>query len=338
MEKIRGVNLGGWLVLERWMTPSLFDGLLARDETQFCEELGEKARDVLETHRKTWITEDDIVWLKDHGITALRVPLPHWMFGNTAPYVGCLKYVDWIMDIALKHKVSVLLDLHTAPGSQNGKDHSGLSGGVEWHKEPGNITQTLDVIEQLAERYCKYPNLLAIELLNEPINSLPRDVLTEYFRVGYERIRKYCDPSIGVVISDYFNPLDWKDVLVGDQYENVWQDTHMYQCFSEADKRVGVVGNIKKAKNEWSETLVTVQATRPVIVGEWSLALDGRAFRGMDEYERDRAVQAYGQAQIQAFQQAQGWFFWSYKTEEGGAWSLRDSITRGWLRVDDIPS
>ena len=25
--KLRGVNLGGWLVLEKWITPSLFEGL-----------------------------------------------------------------------------------------------------------------------------------------------------------------------------------------------------------------------------------------------------------------------------------------------------------------------
>ena len=26
---LRGVNLGGWLVLEKWITPSLFEGLQA---------------------------------------------------------------------------------------------------------------------------------------------------------------------------------------------------------------------------------------------------------------------------------------------------------------------
>ena len=31
--KLRGVNLGGWLVLEKWMTPSVFEGLQATDET-----------------------------------------------------------------------------------------------------------------------------------------------------------------------------------------------------------------------------------------------------------------------------------------------------------------
>lgn len=39
--KLRGVNLGGWLVLEKWITPSLFAGLRATDETSYCVELGE---------------------------------------------------------------------------------------------------------------------------------------------------------------------------------------------------------------------------------------------------------------------------------------------------------
>ena len=30
MEKIKGVNLGNWLVLEKWMSPALFDGTTPR--------------------------------------------------------------------------------------------------------------------------------------------------------------------------------------------------------------------------------------------------------------------------------------------------------------------
>ena len=29
---IKGVNLGNWLVLEKWMNPALFDGTTADDE------------------------------------------------------------------------------------------------------------------------------------------------------------------------------------------------------------------------------------------------------------------------------------------------------------------
>ena len=48
--KIRGVNLGGWLVLEKWMTPSLFEGLNATDETSFRVEPGKKAQGILHRH------------------------------------------------------------------------------------------------------------------------------------------------------------------------------------------------------------------------------------------------------------------------------------------------
>ena len=33
---IKGVNLGNWLVLEKWMSPDLFAGTEAEDETQLC--------------------------------------------------------------------------------------------------------------------------------------------------------------------------------------------------------------------------------------------------------------------------------------------------------------
>ena len=33
---IKGVNLGNWLVLEKWMSPKLFEGTNAEDETYFC--------------------------------------------------------------------------------------------------------------------------------------------------------------------------------------------------------------------------------------------------------------------------------------------------------------
>ena len=36
MERLRGVNLGSWLVLEKWMVPSLFEGVEATDETTWC--------------------------------------------------------------------------------------------------------------------------------------------------------------------------------------------------------------------------------------------------------------------------------------------------------------
>ena len=50
MSQIRAVNLGGWLVLERWMRESLFEGVSGQDETQFCLQVPDK-KVKLEAHR-----------------------------------------------------------------------------------------------------------------------------------------------------------------------------------------------------------------------------------------------------------------------------------------------
>ena len=85
--KLRGVNLGGWLVLEKWITPSLFAGMQATDETSYCVELGEaEATRRLHHHWNTFITRDDFAWLKRAGINAVRLPVGHWLFGKDYPY------------------------------------------------------------------------------------------------------------------------------------------------------------------------------------------------------------------------------------------------------------
>ena len=45
--------------------------------------------------------------------------------------------------------LKVLLDLHGAPGSQNGDDHSGHSGNIGWLNND-NVARTVRVIEKLS--------------------------------------------------------------------------------------------------------------------------------------------------------------------------------------------
>jgi glucan 1,3-beta-glucosidase len=61
--RLRGVNLGGWLLLEKWMAPSLFQGLAATDETTWCAELGRDAPARLRGHWERFITREDFAWL-----------------------------------------------------------------------------------------------------------------------------------------------------------------------------------------------------------------------------------------------------------------------------------
>lgn len=65
---LRGVNIGGWLVLEKWMTPNLLAETTATDQWTFDSTPGALSR--LTTHWDTWFTEADVQWLGSVGINA----------------------------------------------------------------------------------------------------------------------------------------------------------------------------------------------------------------------------------------------------------------------------
>jgi glucan 1,3-beta-glucosidase len=330
--KWRGVNLGGWLVLERWITPSLFRGHDAQDETSLLLELGDSAREIIQSHHETFITDSDYRWIQEAGLNTIRIPVPHWVFGEKQPYKGSIEVLDNAIRTANTHGLGVVIDLHAALGSQNGWDHSGVVGPIEWHKNPINIAHTLDVIEQLAERYAFMDNLLGIELLNEPHWDIPLDVLKDFYKEGYERVRRHCGESVAVLFHDSFRPDAWQDFVSKNGFKNMIQDSHLYQCFSEDDKRMDMRGHLEKTRNQWGDMIDKTMDEHPLIIGEWSLALDNRSLHSTDSTERDLALKAYGAAQLDVFNRAKGWFFWTYRVESGPrGWDFRECIKRGWV-------
>lgn len=60
----------------------------------------------------------------------MRLPVGYWIIAPEKPYREGIRYVDWAFRMAEKYQLQVLLDLHGAPGSQNGNDHSGRAGEV----------------------------------------------------------------------------------------------------------------------------------------------------------------------------------------------------------------
>lgn len=147
---LRGVNLGGWLVLEKWMTPSLFEGTGAVDEHMLVRVPGMVNK--IKRHRETFITESDFGWLKKQGIKAIRIPVGYWLFEQYDPYMTGVEYLDWAFDMAEKYNMKVLVCLHGAPGSQNGNDHSGKIGRINWYWW-WNQRRTVRYLSIIADRY-----------------------------------------------------------------------------------------------------------------------------------------------------------------------------------------
>lgn len=359
LTKIRGVNLGGWLVLEKWMTPSLFEGLAARDETGWCLELGSKAESTLKQHWLSFIGREDFAWLAECGINAVRIPVAHWLFaadypyhpsygGQQFPYVqGGVEILDKAFAWAAEFGLRVVVDLHTAPGCQNGFDNGGIQDVCEWHTQQAYIDYTLTTLERLAQRYGNHPALHGIEVLNEPRWDIDTALLQRFTLAAYQKIRSHCPPErVSVIFHDGFRSFrEYQGFLSSQDYQNVVFDIHRYQCFIREDVELDVFGHIQKAVTDWkneAEEIIRCSGL-PTYVGEWSLGLDltmaetwakgafDHGLTEMDEFQLDLTYRGYAAAQLACFEKYLGWFFWSYKTETMLHWSFKDCVQRGWL-------
>ena len=358
MERLRGVNLGSWLVLEKWMVPSLFEGVEATDETTWCVALGEEAAPRLRAHWARWVTREDFAWIAERGLNAVRIPFGHWVLGPPYPYhpvygarrepfvTGGIEVLDRALRWAEEFGLKVVLDLHAAAGCQNGFDNGGILNVCDWHTKEEYIDHSVELLGQLAERYRAEPALFAFEVLNEPRWDVPTEILKRYYERAYAAIRAHCPPTVGVMFHDGFR--DWREYLGfmnAPPYENVWFDVHRYQCFTPEDLEADIYEHLRK-------TVVDLRAEAdaigrelglPTVCGEWSLGLklqevslwaDGpttHPLEGLDAFQQEVALRGYAAAQLLTFERYRGWFFWNYKTETTPAWCLREAVARGWL-------
>ncbi len=296
--KIKGVNLGNWLVLEKWMNPALFAGTTAEDEYYLPRQL---SREVYEAriliHRSEYITERDFVAIKAMGMEAVRIPVPYFIFGDREPFIGCVQELDKAFNWAERYGLKILIDLHTAPMGQNGFDNGGICGVCKWSSYPEEVEFVLSVLERLAKRYGSRRGLWGIEVLNEPIterawkmmdvpvrypaidkemakgsgpNSL--EFLKEFYCRAYDRIRKHMPKEKYVVIHDAFELLAWKDFMREGKYENVVLDTHQYLMFAESEGcKQSLEAYQTYIRDHYVKNIEEMQKYFPVICGEWCL-------------------------------------------------------------------
>lgn len=332
--KLRGVNLGSWLVLEKWMTPDVYKDSDASDEYNLCLDLRDRAKSRLNRHRETFIKSEDFRWIRQHGLNAVRLPVGYWALEAPKPFVECSRFIDFALDKCQDNGLKLLLDLHGAPGSQNGWDHSGRAGPINWPKDPRNIKETLRVLESFAQKYGDHPALFGIELLNEPRPEVPVEILKQFYQDGYGRIRTHAGPEVAVVIHDSFRPLVWQNFMKEPEFQNVILDTHLYQCFDKEALSRSAFEQLAFALDR-NNTLDRMQREElPTMVGEWSLSLPERAMSGLSSLQVESTTRGYAGAQLLNYEGTRGWFFWSYKLHRPCEWHFQHCVERGWLPTD----
>lgn len=320
-----GVNLGGWLVLEHWMTPSVFAGSEAANEYELSQSADGQAR--IKVHRQTFITEQDIQWLVRHGVKTVRLPIGHWAIEAQVPFVAARQQLDWLMSMAERYDLQVLLCLHAAPGPQNTNDHSGsgVSGKVAWYQR-ANRTRTAQLLEILARRYGASPGLWGIELLNEPSVRGPyqRFLMRRWVKRTTRLLRMLLPTRVRLVVSDCFRP-SWWSGRIGQAV----LDIHHYQVFSDEDKKRPSYAAHRQALVRQSRRYRHYAARQPIIIGEWSAVLPSQV------KPRQHAAAFIAAQQAVFAQTALASFFWSYKTEAADLWNFRHLVETGILTLDE---
>ena len=107
------------------------------DSLSFCTALGdEEANKQLRRHWKTWVTEENIAYLKKQNIDTVRIPVGDWMYVPYEPYIGCMDgardELERVLRLCEKYELKAIIDIHAMRGSQNGLDNSGSTGHMQW--------------------------------------------------------------------------------------------------------------------------------------------------------------------------------------------------------------
>lgn len=325
-QTLRGVNFGGWLILERWMTPSLFEGTNAADEFHFMSTPG--AIEKITRHRKEFIQESDFAWCAQQGIDAIRLPVGYWVLQDDAPYIEAKLTLDWAFEMAEKYNLHILLDLHGAPGSQNGKDHSGKEGAAMWLHNQAAQQATITILQELYRRYGSSSSFWGLQVLNEP----PFGLLQRRVRRYYRQVARELPVECRLIFHDGFTPRLLSGAMRGRR--NVMMDIHLYHMTSWLARVVSPERFIRLVPWLYGRLLHRVSRMQPVVIGEWSVVMRGESVRKMSKHDAEKVMYQFGQAQIAVFEQyAAAWFYWNYKTEAPGIWNFRSCIDDGYLSL-----
>ena len=332
---VHGVNLSGWLVLEPWVTPSLFAATGTLDEASLANAMEPASfAEMLAKHRESFVTETDFARIAARGFDAVRLQVPWYVFGESGPMPGpsvaCLDYDDRAFDWAEAAGIDVLLDVASAPGADPSSPASFFGENESFR------TTMLDVLGALSARYAERANFMGIEPIDDiqgrarrglsVIEGVPPHLLRNFYRDAYEVVRAAAGEGPAFVVHDAYIPLTWRAFMAPSRYQNVWLDSHVYH-YAESMNATGPSGVRRLVDESISYLAKARKSGLPVMVGEWSAALP-IADAGMTPEGRIALERVYTAGQLSAFAGSAGWFFQTWKTEGRlSSWDARIALS-----------
>ncbi len=184
--RLRGLNLGNWMLIEHYMIGLPWTEYKMREA--FLDILGpDRYRAFFDTFMDASLTDADFAFMERCGFNFVRLPLNYRWFGDAATGRGgadtdrtCRAFdasahdgfalVDRCLDLARAHGISVMLDLHAAPGVQvrDWNAESAYGEAFLWDHEHF-IDRCADLWRALAARYRDDETVFGYDILGEPL-------------------------------------------------------------------------------------------------------------------------------------------------------------------------
>lgn len=249
--------------------------------------------------------------------------------------------------------LSCKLTYSTAPGSQNGFDNSGRYGQIQWG-QGDSVAHTLKVLNKIRDDHADHPAVSSIQLLNEPLGpNLDMGTVRQFYMDAWGNLK---DSNVAIVFHDAFQGVTgWNDW--GSGMWNLMVDTHHYQIFDNGQVSQSPSQHVKMACDFGNQMAATGKWT---ISGEWTGAItdcakwlngknkgarydgsfgggsrigscDGKSsgsVAGLGDGDREN-IGRYIEAQLDAYERANGWIFWTWKNEGAPEWNMQELLREG---------
>lgn len=325
--KLHGTNAGGYLLQELWMTPTL-KTVHVKDESSIYAHLENRfgkdsARELITAYQDSYWTTKDFDNVQALGANCIR--LPFWyrtlVDENGELYADAFKRLDWFVNESQQRGIYVILDMHGAPGSQNGSDHSGVDG--EQNKKgaskfffgdsaPQNQEKYYDLWKTIAAHYKGNPAVAGYDLLNEPFctyryNSGLSDeelhaMLWDVYDKAYKTIRGV-DPDHIIIMEATWNPVDLPEPETYG-WENIMYEYHNYLYDDYENAQGRQISNMEDKLGAIADADFPV----PTLMGEFCYFNNYSAW--------DKGLSLLNKAGV-------NWTTWTYKTiADYGNWGI----------------
>jgi len=261
--QLQGVNLGGWFVMEAWMTPLDSGGL--PDTYSVIQELDSRfgiaeEQSLIGTYQQNWITAADLDNIKNAGFNCVRVPVWWGMFypidnvSNSGWRSDAFTELDWLVNAAAARGIYVIIDMHGVVGSQSTSGDTGQQNLNAYWTNGNDQGNTAYMWWQIANHYNGNPTVAAYDVMNEPINAPSNTAVISAYSSLYNSIRS-ADPNHIVIMEGTWGNWDWSMLPnpSSEGWTNVAYEMHEYQYNqSESVVEQGSVNQVNDFNNHAS--------------------------------------------------------------------------------------